>query len=165
MGELGKPLSIRCHLYLGIALIAITPPPPHSNGHSGALFFRRDFTILPFLPFCLPFSLNKCPKPSGQGFRPPQNQANARLNLENSSLKKCPKPSGQGFRLPPPNGQCPNRGGDLLKGASLKSASIVSCFERIVQQDAYFGFQQHENNVQLCGALSITCSIQRRCLA
>ena len=22
-----------------------TPPPPHSNGHSGALFFRRDFTI------------------------------------------------------------------------------------------------------------------------
>merc|ERR1712020_66919 len=38
-------------------------------------------------------SLNKCPKPSGQGFRPPHNQANARLNLENSSLKKCPKPS------------------------------------------------------------------------
>ena len=67
----------------------------------------------------LKFSLNKCPKPSGQGFRPPQNQANARLNLENSSLKKCPKPSGQGFRPPPPNGQCPNRGGDLLKGASL----------------------------------------------
>ena len=32
-------------------------PPPHSNGHSGALFFRRDFTIfyhfLPFLPFFL----------------------------------------------------------------------------------------------------------------
>ena len=22
------------------------PPPPHSNGHSGALFFRRDFPIL-----------------------------------------------------------------------------------------------------------------------
>ena len=89
---------------MGIAQIAITPPPPHSNGHSGALFFRRDFTILPFLPFCLPFSLNKCPKPSGQGFRPPQNQANARLNLENSSLKKCPKPSGQGFRPPPQTG-------------------------------------------------------------
>ena len=30
-------------------------PPPHSNGHPGALFFRRDFTILPFLPFFLPF--------------------------------------------------------------------------------------------------------------
>merc|ERR1712110_951339 len=82
-------------------------PPPHSNGHSGALFFRRDFTIfyhfyyfLPFLPFFTIFSLNKCPKPSGQGFRPPQNQANAPLNLENSSLKKCPKPSGQGFRPP-----------------------------------------------------------------
>ena len=65
--------------------------------------------------------MNKCPKPSGQGFRPPQNQANARLNLENSSLKKCPKPSGQGFRPPPPNGQCPNRGGTLLKGASVST--------------------------------------------
>ena len=107
------------------------PSPPHSNRHSGALFFWRDFTIfyhfyhfLPFLPLFTIFSLNKCPKPSGQGFRPPQNQANARLNLENSSLKKCPKPSGQGFRPPPPNGQCPNRGGDLLKGASL------SCIRR-----------------------------------
>ena len=48
---LGKPLSMSHHLYLGIAQIAITPPPPHSNGHPGALFFRRDFTILPFLPF------------------------------------------------------------------------------------------------------------------
>ena len=104
---------------------SIYTPPPHSNGHSGALFFRRDFTILPFLPFCLPFSLNKCLKPSGQGFRPPQNQANARLNLENSSLKKCPKPSGQGFRPPPPNGQCPHRGGDKLKGDSLKTKSII----------------------------------------
>ena len=98
---------------------SIYTPPPHSNGHSGALFFRRDFTILPFLPFFLPFSLNKCPKPSGQGFRPPQNQANAHLNLENSSLKKCPKPSGQGFRPPPPYGQCPNRGDANFKGASL----------------------------------------------
>ena len=51
---LGKHLFIRCHLYLGIAQIAITPPP-HSNGHSGALFFRRDFTILPLLPFLYHF--------------------------------------------------------------------------------------------------------------
>ena len=29
-------------------------PPPHS-GHSGALFFRRDFTIFRFLPFFFPF--------------------------------------------------------------------------------------------------------------
>ena len=115
---------MRCHLYLGIVQIAITPPPPHSNGHSGALF---SGAILPFFDFYHffyhfhHFSLNKCPKPSGQGFRPPQHQANARLNLENSSIKKCPKPSGQGFRPPPPNGQCPNRGGDILKGASLTS--------------------------------------------
>ena len=83
-------------------------PPPHSNGHSGHFFsgailpFFTIFTIFyPFYHFFTIFSLNKCPKPSGQGFRPPQNQANAPLNLENSSLKKCPKPSGQGFRPPP----------------------------------------------------------------
>ena len=95
-----------CHLYLGIAQIAITPPPRTQTGTLGHFFFRHDFTILPFLRLFLPFftifSLNKCPKPSGQGFRPPQNQANAHLNLENSSLKKCPKPSGQGFRPPHP---------------------------------------------------------------
>ena len=45
--------------------------PPHSNWHSGALHLRK-----------------KCPKPSGQGSRPPQNQAN-------SSQKSCPKPSGR----------------------------------------------------------------------
>ena len=49
-----------------------------------------------------------------------------------------------------------------LQSLTSKSASIVSCFEK---KDAYFVFQQHENNVQLCGALSIACSIQRRCLA
>ena len=69
----------------------------------------------------LQFSLHKCPKPSWQGFRPPLNQANACLNLVNSSLKKCPKPSGQGLRPPPPYGQCPNRGGAKFKGASLKN--------------------------------------------
>ena len=41
-------------------------------------------------------------KPSWQGFRSPQNQGNAHLNLENSSVKKCPKSFGQGFRPPPP---------------------------------------------------------------
>ena len=46
-------------------------PPPHANGHSGALCLRK-----------------KCPKPSGQGSGPPQNQAN-------SSQKSCPKPSGR----------------------------------------------------------------------
>ena len=103
-----------------------TPLPRTQTGTLGHFFFRRDFTILPFLPFFLPFSLNKCPKPFGQGFRPPQNQANAHLNLENSSLKKCPKPTGQGFRPPPPpNGQCPNRGGILWKGASLRKVRNI----------------------------------------
>ena len=68
----------------------------------------------------LPFSLHKCPKPSWQGFRPPQNQANAHLILANSSLKKCPKPSGQGSRPPPPYGQCPNARDMNLSGASLR---------------------------------------------
>ena len=36
------------------------------------------------------------------------NQANARLNLENSSLKTCPKPSGQGFRPPQNQNACLN---------------------------------------------------------
>ena len=113
---------------MGIAQIAITPPPRTQTGTLGHFFsgailpFFTIFTIFyPFYHFFTIFSLNKCPKPSGQGFRPPQNQANAHLNLENSSLKKCPKPSGQGFRPPPPNGQCPNGGGDKLKGASLTS--------------------------------------------
>ena len=74
---LGKP-HLRNHpRHLGIALLAIAPPPPHSNGHSGALHLGK-----------------KCPKPSGQGSRPPQNEGN-------SSKKSCPKPSGQGFRPPP----------------------------------------------------------------
>ena len=69
----------------------------------------------------LQFSLHKCPKPSWQGFRPPQNQANAHLILANSSLKKCPKPTGQGSRPPPPPpyGQCPNACGMNLRMASL----------------------------------------------
>ena len=44
-GDLGKHLSITCHLYLGIAQIAITPPPRTQTG----TFFLR--AILPFLPF------------------------------------------------------------------------------------------------------------------
>ena len=36
-----------------------------------------------------------------------------------SSLKKCPKPSGQGSRPPPPYGQCPNAQDMNLSGASL----------------------------------------------
>ena len=84
-----------------------------TNGHSGALFSGQ-------MPFDLRFSLDKCPKPSWQGFRPPLNQGNAHLNLENSSLKKCPKPFGQGFRPTHPYGQCPNRGDANFCGASLR---------------------------------------------
>ena len=55
-----------------------------------------------------------------QAFRPLQEQGNARLNLDNSSLNKCPKPSGQAFRPTHSNGQCPNVGGVNVKGCSLK---------------------------------------------
>ena len=48
------------------------------------------------------------PNHPGKGLDPPSNQANAHLILANSSLKKCPKPSGQGLRPPPSYGQCPN---------------------------------------------------------
>ena len=36
--HLGKHHSNSCWGHLGIALLAFAPPPPHSNGHSGALF-------------------------------------------------------------------------------------------------------------------------------
>ena len=101
---LGKHLSTCPHLHVGIAQIALKRAP------WGTFFQAQFYPFLPFLPFFTLFtifSLNKFPKPSGQGFRPPQNQANAPLNLENSSLKKCPKPSGQGFRPPPPKRAMP----------------------------------------------------------
>ena len=40
---------------LPVLLLPPPPPPPHSNGHSGALHLGK-----------------KCPKPSGQGSRPPK---------------------------------------------------------------------------------------------
>ena len=85
-------------------------PPPHSNGHSGALFSGPIWATLS--------NHHKCPKLSWQGFRPPQSQANAHLILANSSLKKCPKPSGQGLRPPPLRAmpKCPRVN---LSGASL----------------------------------------------
>ena len=45
----------------------------------------------------------KVPQTILASFLTPQNQANAHLNLDNSPLNKCPKPSWQGFRPPPPH--------------------------------------------------------------
>ena len=92
-----------------------TPPPSLKRALWGTLF--PDW--LEQMPFELQFSLHRCPKPSWQGFRPP-NQANAPLNMDNSSQNKCPKPFGQGSRPPPPLGQCPNRPGIFQTGASLR---------------------------------------------
>ena len=65
-----------------------------------------NLTYLPDLP--------TCPKPSGQGFRPPQNQ-------EKSSLKSCPKPSRQALRppLPPLTGNA-QINSHIFGGASLR---------------------------------------------
>ena len=102
-------------LHLGITQIAIGPPPRTQPGTLGH-FFRAIF----YHSAGLYASENgKCPKPSGQAFRPPQKQGYAHLNLDNSSLNKCPKPSGQAFRPTHPNGQCPNVGGVNAKGSSL----------------------------------------------
>ena len=55
-------------------------------------------------PFELQFSLHKCPKPSWQAFWPPHNQANAHLNIGNSSLNKYLKPQTilASVETPPP---------------------------------------------------------------
>ena len=128
-----------CHLYLGIAQIAITPPPALKRALWGTFFQARFYHFLPFLPFFTIFSLNKCPKPSGQGFRPPQNHGNVHLNLENSSLKKCPKPSGQGFRPPSPFGRdlkSQNFPDGRLKRAKTFRTKCVNCFRDICAKSA-----------------------------
>ena len=48
---LGKPPRKKCHFYLGIAQIAIAPPPPHSTGHSGALYFQTNLSNFVKSPF------------------------------------------------------------------------------------------------------------------
>ena len=68
---LGKPHWESCRVYSGIAQIAIAPPPlpPFTQtGTPGHLYLGR----LEQMPFELQFSLQKCPKPSWQGFRPPK---------------------------------------------------------------------------------------------
>ena len=71
-------------------------PPLHSNGHSGALYFRTDLSKchLNFNFHCI-----SAPNHPGKG-SDPLNQANAPLNMDNSSQNKCPKPFGQGSRPP-----------------------------------------------------------------
>ena len=96
------------------------PPPLHSNGHCGALYFRTDLSKchLNFNFHCI-----SAPNHPGKGSDPP-NQANAPLNMDNSSQNKCPKPFGQGSRPPPPFGQCPNRPCNFLSGASLSALNF-----------------------------------------
>ena len=140
---LGKHLSGWRHLYEGIAQIAITPPPALKRAPWGTFFQARFylFTIFTiFLTIFLPFSLNKCPKPSGQGFRPPQNQANAHLNLENSSLKKCPKPSGQGLRPPPQTGNAHMGVETSRKGLPVYVAYIAGCRAMCQNLHAWYEF-------------------------
>ena len=75
-------------------------------------------------PLCKNPPQRSAPNHPGKLFDPPQNQANARLYLDNSPLNRCPKPSWQGFRPPtPPNGQCPKEQRFSYVGASLKETS------------------------------------------
>ena len=149
---LGKTLFPWRPLHLGIAQIAIGPPPALNRAlwgtffraifyHSAGLYasengnirfgrplkkgsnvtipsFRCRGEILNHTELHYPkqahahlnldsSSINKCPKPYGQAFRPPQKQGYAHLNLDNSSLNKCPKPSGQAFRPPQKNKDMP----------------------------------------------------------
>ena len=126
--DLGKPPQKKCHFYLGIAQIAIAPPPRTQPGTLGHFIFRPIWATLSNHRF----DGDKCPKASWQALTPSLTQANthlnfnfhcisapnhpgkhfdpptikqiAHLNLDNSSLNKCPKPSWQAFR-PPPHAQ------------------------------------------------------------
>ena len=62
--SLGKAQLKKCRFYLGIAQIAIAPPPPSlKRALWGTLFPDR----LEQMPFELQFSLHECPKPSPFG--------------------------------------------------------------------------------------------------
>ena len=82
-------------------------PPPRTQPGTLGHFFSGHFYHSAGLHASEDF---KCPKPSGQAFRPPQKQGYAHLNLDNSSLNKCPKPSGQAFRPPPQTGNAQMEG-------------------------------------------------------
>ena len=77
--------------------------PNHPGKHFGPLH-NQAITHLNFNFHCI-----SAPKHPGKGSDPPQSSKWAlELFLNNSSLNKCPKPSWQAFRPPaPPNGQCP----------------------------------------------------------
>merc|ERR1712077_119157 len=67
--HLGKHHYKKISVHLGIAQIAIGPPPPHSNGHSVApIFGQNDANARLYLDIS---PKNRCHKPSWQGFRPP----------------------------------------------------------------------------------------------
>ena len=67
--NLGKPHRRKISVHLGIAQIAIRPPPPHSNGHSVAPIFGQNHANTRLYMDISP--KNRCHKPSWQGFRPP----------------------------------------------------------------------------------------------
>ena len=84
-------------------------------------------------PFELQFYCISAPNHRGKHFDPPppHNQANAHLNLDNSSLNKCPKPSWQAIRPLPPkkNGQYPKRLTDIYRGASLTTLQVITILQ------------------------------------
>ena len=67
--------------------------------HPGALYFQADLSKY---HLNINFHCIGAPNHPGKGSDPP-NQANAPLNMDNSSQNKCPKPFGQGSRPHPPH--------------------------------------------------------------
>ena len=101
---------------------SIYTPPRTQTGTLGHFFSGAILPFYHFYHFVYHFLWISAPNHPGKGL----NQANAHLNLENSSLKKCPKPSGQGFRPPPQTGNAHMEVVTSWKGLPLRQTIFIT---------------------------------------